>query len=228
MIGQRWEGERCDKCESGYWGAECRQRCSYGCNNNECNKDDGTCFCRYSWRGQRCDVCKQGYWGTECQQRCSRGCYNNECNKDGRCFCKTNYWTGQKWAGEKCDRCESGYWGAECEQRCSRGCNNVCDKEGRCSCKNKYWTGFRWTEAKWKGEKCDKCIQGYWGTECRQRCSPGCNTSECRKEDGACSFKPGWTGERCQNSMYIHVYFQKIISYLVLLLYHFFMNRIKW
>ena len=120
LTGQRWQGEKCDKCVQGYWGTECEQRCSSGC-YNVCNKE-GRCSCKTGywtgqgwtetkWTGEKCDKCESGYWGCDCEQRCSNTCRiygksGTTCHKDNG----------------HCDYCVSGYWGSQCQQRCSHGC----------------------------------------------------------------------------------------------------------
>ena len=196
-------------CDPKYWGEDCKNLCSPGCYNNECNKVDGTCSCKFSWTGQRwegerCDKCVQGYWGLHCQQTCSNKCriYGTE---EAACFKDKGH----------CDYCVKGYWGPKCKQTCSGGCSkDECSNNGRCSCNPGWW-----------GQECDQrcpehcrlsnrvthgclqnsngdctvCKEGYHGYKCEEKCPSNCE-GPCEKSDGECSCRAGTYGSNCDKN----------------------------
>ncbi|XP_067679069.1 multiple epidermal growth factor-like domains protein 11 [Haliotis asinina] len=175
------------ECEPGYYGADCRGRCSEGCDGG-CSREDGRCTCRPGWLGVYCTLtCPPGFYteGEACTQ-CGGGCDGGECDAaDGGCNCAPG------WAGYGCTiECMDGFFGNDHScMKCSAGCaGDVCDAgDGSCSCK-----------AGWAGSGCHKCKDGFYmdGQNCTE-CSAGCQEGICNATDGSCTCRTGWTGINC-------------------------------
>ncbi|XP_028412186.1 laminin subunit alpha-like, partial [Dendronephthya gigantea] len=134
-------GERCEKCQPGYYGNgilhNCR-RCDCdecGSASSICNDVTGECSCKTGVVGQRCTACQASKWDFNscngCQDcGCSAASLNDDCDlTTGQCVCKPGV------SGLKCDRCKEGYFGYS-EEGC-KACNcptgQVCDiNDGRC------------------------------------------------------------------------------------------------
>ncbi|KAK0133701.1 Multiple epidermal growth factor-like domains protein 6 [Merluccius polli] len=118
------------ECPSGFYGADCRQRCL--CQNHAtCDKTDGRCACAEGWMGAACELeCAAGRFGVDCQQRCV--CENGgRCDRhSGLCSCAPG------WVGDGCERaCDAGQFGAGCGQRCRCEHGAPCDHvTGDCLC----------------------------------------------------------------------------------------------
>ena len=121
---------------------------SSNCLNISC-ANDGKCIVKTD--GHMCH-CKGDYTGLFCSELC----YNDSC------ICTTGY------TGELCNHCddESFYYGhfpfcqaCDCDKNGSLSAK--CDSsDGTCSCSDHF-----------EGQKCDSCIEGYFGSLCEQ-CSP--------------------------------------------------------
>ncbi|CUG92509.1 membrane-associated protein, putative, partial [Bodo saltans] len=67
-----FSGPSCDKCASGFWGAECDGQCT--CNGWACDRYKGTCMCSAGfgsgrWTGSTCSECAEHHIGVDCSQR---------------------------------------------------------------------------------------------------------------------------------------------------------------
>ncbi|KAL4235534.1 Laminin subunit alpha-2 [Mactra antiquata] len=204
-------GERCERCDNGYYGypgllgSSCQQ-CE--CNGNidrdlvgSCDQLTGECLlCQHNTEGPNCGKCMLGYYGTALNGDCKLcdcdpfGSLDLTCNRDtGKCECKNHY------TGRQCDRCEENYWGLESGEGCQPcDCDPVgsyfsqCDSQtGMCRCKRGV-----------SGRKCDECKEGYYGLiskgECLE-CEP-CNKPGhiCHPETGECVCPPNTEGEKCE------------------------------
>lgn len=77
-----------------------------------CNKQNGQCFCRENVSGRTCDRCSEGFWNLESRNGCQScacnavGSVNFTCNAyTGQCNCKPGV------SGATCDSCIEGYYG---------------------------------------------------------------------------------------------------------------------
>uniref|UniRef100_A0A8C1VN89 Laminin, beta 4 n=1 Tax=Cyprinus carpio TaxID=7962 RepID=A0A8C1VN89_CYPCA len=105
---QNVEGERCDRCKSGFYGfnrddpSGCQLcRCNFMGTirtGNPCDQTTGTCICEPFAFGPECDQCLPGYWGLgntvygclpcDCD---IGGALRTECSSvDGQCECRPN------------------------------------------------------------------------------------------------------------------------------------------
>uniref|UniRef100_A0A8C1P6W4 Laminin, beta 4 n=1 Tax=Cyprinus carpio TaxID=7962 RepID=A0A8C1P6W4_CYPCA len=104
---QNVEGERCDRCKSGFYGfnrddpSGCQCKCNFMGTirtGNPCDQTTGTCICEPFAFGPQCDQCLPGYWGLgntvygclpcDCD---IGGALRTECSSvDGQCECRPN------------------------------------------------------------------------------------------------------------------------------------------
>ncbi|KAH9285907.1 Laminin subunit beta-1 [Echinococcus granulosus] len=207
------EGRKCDICGSGHWNFPYCQPCECNGKAEECDQVTGACIdCRDNTGGPRCESCAQGFYGDPLRDVQCRPC---ECPGGGvdhsegcqihpvtgmQCHCQIGY------TGLKCSECAPNYYGNPTEfggscQPCD--CSGNLPPEGGCdqvtgACLNCLHN----TE----GEKCDRCISGYWGNASQQACQPcscyylgtvdGVN-AVCDRNTGACSCLPNVLGPRC-------------------------------
>ncbi|KAM7532855.1 hypothetical protein Aperf_G00000128727 [Anoplocephala perfoliata] len=207
------EGRKCDSCGKGYWNFPYCQKCE--CNNkaDECDQVTGACIdCRDNTGGARCESCAQGFYGDPFRGVQCRPC---ECPGGGvdhserctmhpvigmQCHCQLGY------TGPRCSECAPNYYGNPTEyggscQPCD--CSGNLPPEGGCD----QVTGaclvcLHNTE----GEKCDRCISGFWGNASQQACQPcSCyhlgtvngGSAVCDRKTGACKCLPNVLGPRC-------------------------------
>ncbi|XP_052775570.1 laminin subunit alpha-2-like [Mya arenaria] len=213
-----YTGERCERCDTGYYGypgllGEYCKECQ--CNGNidrnmlgSCDQLTGECrICLHNTEGDDCGRCRLGYYGTAMNGDCTLcscdpfGSLDMTCDRDtGYCKCKEHY------TGRQCDRCEDGftsvnenYWGLESGQGCKPcDCDPIgsyfqqCDSiMGQCRCKHGV-----------TGKKCDICVEGFYGLvskgeclECKPCDKPG---HVCDMDTGECVCPPNTEGERCE------------------------------
>ncbi|WAR30160.1 PTPRS-like protein [Mya arenaria] len=121
-----------------------------------------------------CTSCPADTFGKTCQYFCSQDCKNGYCDEEN--------------PDETCSQCANGRFGEKCEHICSLGCEpRNCTKEtGSCTCK-----------AGWNGQRCETCMDGYYGRHCNNSCPNLCQTCD---KNGQCLDKcqPGYRGESCQ------------------------------
>ena len=149
-----WQGQACDACQPGYWGADCRLECPGGaCNpcagHGTCSDGihgAGTCACQATnasgfFTGLSCSSCVAGYWGTSCTAQCPGGA-QSPCSGHGRCSDGTSG-SGQcacvatpalgYWDGPACAVCRAGYYGPGCAAVCPGAAGAVCAGHGQCA-----------------------------------------------------------------------------------------------
>ncbi|XP_061185096.1 multiple epidermal growth factor-like domains protein 10 [Saccostrea echinata] len=146
------QGQRCEKCNDGFFGLNCTTRCSEFCNNVTCESTTGECFLG----------CAPGYIGLQCNKMCTGGKYGNNCSNDcGHCvrgklcdhvsgFCEGGCAEGYK--GQICKTpCSHGEYGKNCLERCSSNCLNgeICNPfYGGCISCTPGWKGLLCKEGK--------------------------------------------------------------------------------
>ena len=188
-----FEGEKCDHCEFGHTGYDCKDLCNEGCDINKekginCNQD-GTCDC------------KIGFFDYKCDQKCNANCDL----KDGNC---------DKVSGS-CSKCKDGYYGTQCEKQCTPNCIKCDINSGDClQCQDKFFI-FEGLCEKCSNNcldstcnsttgRCEKCSKNdQYGPFCNSTCPLHCamNTTEdrkCDRETGVCeSCEPNFDGVKC-------------------------------
>ncbi|XP_060567444.1 multiple epidermal growth factor-like domains protein 10 [Ruditapes philippinarum] len=117
--------KHCSVCKQYlYYGEYCQYRCSYGCLNGTCKKENGYCIrgCEPKYIGDKCDNCSPGLYGQYCDFNCPVNC--------SVCTSKSN-----------CTQCNSGFYGFTCKHMCPSGCNGTCSlTDGRClACKQGFF-----------------------------------------------------------------------------------------
>ncbi|KAK3509089.1 hypothetical protein QTP70_020301 [Hemibagrus guttatus] len=174
------DGDRCEKCQSGYYGNALdrslrpSQKClSCVCNPagtlgtvNECDPRTGRCLCLRHVTGRDCGRCEFGYFNLQP----GLGCDSCNCNLigssspmchpiTGQCICRTGI------EGKMCDVCQMGFFGFS--SRGCRACNcdpmgsvsMQCNANGICPCRQ----GF-------VGYKCDKCALNHYQNSLTHQC----------------------------------------------------------
>nr|CDS33438.1 laminin subunit beta 1 [Hymenolepis microstoma] len=207
------EGRKCDICGSGYWNFPYCQRCECNGKADECDQVTGGCIdCRDNTGGARCENCAQGFYGDPFRGVPCRPC---ECPGGGvdhsegctvhpvagmQCHCQMGY------AGPRCSECAPNYYGNPTEyggscQPCD--CSGNLPPEGGC---DQVTGACQVCLYNTEGEKCDRCIIGFWGNASQQTCQPcGCyqlgtaggDSAVCDRETGACNCLPNVLGPRC-------------------------------
>ncbi|XP_077208858.1 laminin subunit alpha-1 isoform X1 [Paroedura picta] len=220
-------GHSCDQCLPGFYGVSSRgtpEDCQPCACPLKIATNNFSPTCHLDNEGEViCDKCPAGYAGSKCE-RCANGYYGNplvpgqscmpcDCNdnvdsmEDGYC----NSLTGEclkcigNTAGFHCEKCADGFFGDAvtskdchaCECHLNSSVSNICHHEtGLCQCKPNV-----------VGQKCDKCLVGYYGLRTGLGCLP-CNcsqsgsvTEDC-SDEGQCRCVPGVAGEKCSHCAY--------------------------
>ncbi|XGW07796.1 hypothetical protein V3C99_010722 [Haemonchus contortus] len=208
-----YAGDRCDRCDAGYFGEPQRpggscQPCDCNDNNNltdsrACHPVTGDCYlCERNTDGRKCEYCAQWYYGDAVAAKNCTACTCDQCgsamcdNQVGECQCKPNV------EGLNCDRCIPDHWGFS---RCG-GCHpchcgvasssSQCDDEtGQCQCR----PGA-------VGLRCEHCEHGFWnyGEYGCQKCDCEADLSMgtvCDVRTGQCHCQEGATGARCDQCL---------------------------
>ncbi|XP_042353016.1 laminin subunit alpha-3-like [Plectropomus leopardus] len=195
------EGERCDRCQPGYYSFPNCQACvcdGSGVADSVCSPT-GQCVCFPNYAGHECDECAPGYYGyPECAVcQCSQeGSYGSICNPlSGQCLCLPGV------VGQQCDRCASGLRFPQCSAPISVcnpvGTETADPRTGSCRCR-----------ANVEGTLCDRCKPLYWSlasdnaggcVECRCDLKGTLSgVGECQQKSGQCHCKPFACGLKCE------------------------------
>ena len=151
-----YTGLGCERCVSGYYGAQCNIQCPGGackaCSEHGVCSDgktgDGTCTCFSNsthgmWWGDRCDSCTSGHFGAECTGTCpgkvlnsglfcsGRGVCDDGRSGTGACACFNI--VGEFWGGDDCGTCQTNYFGLSCSSKCPEDASSLtCSGNGVC------------------------------------------------------------------------------------------------
>ncbi|XP_037079278.1 laminin subunit gamma-1-like [Pollicipes pollicipes] len=218
-------GDNCELCARGFYGNalggepdDCKPcPCPGQGACIELYEDTVACLeCPTGYTGHKCDICIDGWFGEPDNEMPCRECDCNG-NVDPNAVGNCNRTSGEclkcihDTAGFSCDRCLPGYFGdplalpkGDCR---TCGCNPVgtmqledepegpylCDQlSGQCQCK-----------AFVAGEKCERCVNGYWnilsGQGCEEcDCDPvGSFNTSCDISSGQCFCREGVVGRKC-------------------------------
>ncbi|WAR29908.1 TIE1-like protein [Mya arenaria] len=138
-----------------------------------------------------CACCREGRKRCGKSHICDSGCidtvYGNRCEH----LCKANCYTCQQSKGTTCTTCRETFYDIDssCGKTCSVGCiGGKCNYlDGTCSCRKNF-----------KGERCEACVDGRYGSTCDQVCSFGCATLSCDKNTGFCECNGFFIGPKCE------------------------------
>nr|XP_040053897.1 laminin subunit gamma-3 isoform X2 [Gasterosteus aculeatus aculeatus] len=172
------EGDRCQRCQRGFYGdarsQSAGQKCKpCSCNPkgtsgrvNECHPQTGECQCLGHVTGRDCSSCDGGFFNLQPGVGCERckcnpiGSASAACHPStGQCVCRAGV------EGVLCDSCRVGFFGFS--SRGCRACNcdpmgsvsMQCHGNGTCHCRQ----GF-------VGYKCDKCEMNYFHSSATHQC----------------------------------------------------------
>lgn len=167
-----------ETCDLGFYGKNCKNKCSSRCKDNVCDPKDGVCDeCVTGHVGKMCNgKCIEGLYGDRCMMKCPETCLGNKCHyRDGKCqSCAPGY------TGALCTQfCKEGKFGNNCQESCSKSCGGVCNPfSGECG---KCEPGYR-------GVFCNEtCEEGKFGERCGNICSEYCSEKICHHVSGECS-----------------------------------------
>ncbi|XP_013862069.1 laminin subunit gamma-3 [Austrofundulus limnaeus] len=172
------DGERCQRCQRGYYGDALDHAASQKCRPcscssagtsghvNECHPQTGNCLCLSHVTGRDCSHCIVGFFNLQPGLGCERcqcnpiGSLSMACHPaTGACLCRAGV------EGQLCDSCRFGFFGFS--MRGCRACNcdpmgsasMQCHSNGTCLCRQ----GF-------VGHKCDKCELNYFHSRATHQC----------------------------------------------------------
>lgn len=236
MCRHHTAGEFCERCARGYYG-NALVGTPHDCKPCPC-PNQGSCVdlggdqvacleCPQGYGGHKCDVCTDGYYGDPLgQYGPSRPCQKCDCNSnvDPNAIGNCNRTTGEclkcvhNTAGPHCERCLPGYHGdalaipkGDCKPcncdpfgsvRRGRGpvfCDSV---TGQCECQTHV-----------RGQRCDRCVDGFWNLETGTGCEPcscdpvGSRNQTCNMRSGQCFCQDGVGGQQCDKCQSHHFAF---------------------
>ncbi|CAL1544215.1 unnamed protein product, partial [Lymnaea stagnalis] len=220
-------------CDPGFYGADCKSKCSRNCSSagHICDVINGSCF-----------GCNPGVYGDKCITPCPPNCKDSVCSiKTGNCFsCKSGFYGSECFIpcsnsckeaaceinSGNCTKCNSGFYGANCMISCPTNCKNSdCDiNSGNCtSC-----------QAGFQGDRCVEviliiitgdinfidcliilaCSNYTHGESCKFICSQNCKSNftgsrVCDSANGHClnGCRSGYDGLDCLKCKLMNYYF---------------------
>ncbi|WAR16435.1 TENX-like protein [Mya arenaria] len=170
-------------CKDGYIRPQCQKPCVYK-------------HCKTCSTGSTCDTCYDGYYGDTCKSLCPSTCttciFSTVCTS-----CKDGFYSGSTTSclyqckpnclsctnGTSCTVCgvrdNIGYYGSDCSMICSNKCkDSLCDIFGNC---------FQCADPNFKGDNCDRCIDGKYGSQCKNNCPVNCLSCESATNCTSCT-----------------------------------------
>ncbi|CAL8406287.1 unnamed protein product [Arctogadus glacialis] len=172
------EGERCERCQQGFYGDALNQTMTQKCKScscspagtsgpgGQCHPQTGHCHCLPNVGGRDCSRCQVGFFHLQP----GHGCQGCDCNSigssstachpiTGMCMCRAGV------EGRQCDSCRAGFFSFS--SRGCRACNcdpmgsvsMQCHGNGTCHCRQ----GFM-------GYKCDKCQLNFYHNRATHHC----------------------------------------------------------
>uniref|UniRef100_A0A7N8X738 Laminin, gamma 3 n=1 Tax=Mastacembelus armatus TaxID=205130 RepID=A0A7N8X738_9TELE len=172
------EGDRCQRCQRGFYGDALNQAAGQKCKPcrcnpagttghvNDCHPQTGNCHCLSHVTGWDCSKCEVGFFNLQPGIGCERckcnpiGSSSDACHPiTGQCVCRAGV------EGTLCDSCRMGFFGFS--SRGCRACNcdpmgsvsMQCHNNGTCHCRQ----GF-------VGYKCDQCELNYFHNRVTHQC----------------------------------------------------------
>lgn len=130
------------ECSLGYFGVNCRERCSGHClNDKPCDHVSGICTigCQDGFIGEHCNKCKKPTSSHLCYVVffLVMKCGDNEQNLKVRLF--FSYISA----------CDAGTYGENCAFQCSQNCNETCGYiDGSCTACKMGWNGYNCSDGK--------------------------------------------------------------------------------
>lgn len=149
-------GERCDKCDAGYFGFPNCQPCGCdekGSQNNICD-EKGRCPCKPKFGGAKCSSCAAGFYKfPECEPcGCDPVGSRGQACDDGICRCRDNF------DGVKCNRCKKNFYNFPFCESCTCNPAGVLEKFG---CQEGLQNKLCDCKAKVTGRYCERCVSQY-------------------------------------------------------------------
>ncbi|XP_059172019.1 protein draper-like [Physella acuta] len=84
-------------CQSGYYGPDCKSKCSAFCLDRDCDPVSGDCLiCKPGFQGRLCnEECPATFYGQNCAKKCSVNCLDQLCyHENGKCVACVDGWSG--------------------------------------------------------------------------------------------------------------------------------------
>ncbi|TPX38005.1 hypothetical protein SmJEL517_g00008 [Synchytrium microbalum] len=178
-----WTGPSCDRCDAGFYGANCTGVCNCpsgaGCNNGMYG--DGTCKCKGGFLDfPYCTQCPvQGFWGPDCTP-CNCSHQYGSCDPNtGSCKCAAGYDVN---ATPRCSKCQPGFYqtynpnvGLNDCVRCFTGCAQCTDPDATCTLCSPGLHIDPTDHRKCIPDRTCSGFANYWNGSTCQHCPNGCS-----------------------------------------------------
>ncbi|CUG89864.1 transmembrane protein, putative [Bodo saltans] len=190
-----WVGDSCDRCETGYYGPDCKGVCKCDPSKGTCQSGvtgDGSCKCNAGRTGTLCESCTSGFYlptnSSTCVECATTDCATTSPTAVNGCDARCALNNGTCLYGA-C-QCPAGVLGTYCEGRCPtaavRSMNSstglvvttqvICGGQGSCyfdstyntaNCSCYANTSFGFYDV---STNCSSCLAGHGGSNCQAVC----------------------------------------------------------